>query len=224
MFEVGYLGNLDRDLYGFRNANQPIPYGYIGNGSFTPLSSRLPFPNYGFLQLVDDTGVGNYNALSFKATRRFSRGLSLIGSYTYSKAQDDTSGIRTQQSLLFPQNSLCVPCDYGLSDYDVRNRLTADVVYDLPVGRGRLWAPNNAFVNEVLGGWQVSTITTVQDGAPETISDGFDNSSTATGGYPVNRPNLVPGQSIYASSERVHQWLNPAAFAVATPGTFGDER
>ncbi|MGH9688894.1 MAG: hypothetical protein ACRD5K_17580, partial [Candidatus Acidiferrales bacterium] len=132
------------------------------------------------------------------------------------------SGIRTQQSLLFPQNSLCLICDYSLSDFNVTNRFTAAVVYDLPLGQGRLWAPKNVFVNGALGGWQLSTIATLQSGTPETITTGFNNSNTALGGYSVDRPNAVAGALVNASSRTLQHWLNPAAFAVATPGTFGD--
>lgn len=221
-FEAGYLGSVSRNLYGFRDANQPIPYGAIGNGAPTSISARTPYPNYGFIQLVHDIGVANYNSLSLKVTRRFSKGFNLVSSYTYSKSLDDTSGIRVQSSQLFPQNSLCVPCDYSPSDFDVRNRVTAAVVYDLPVGTGRMWAPRSALVNGALGGWQISTIATLQDGSPFPIRLGFDNSGTAIGGYPVDRPDAVAGVSPYTSSGNIKQWLNPAAFVTAAPGTFGN--
>ena len=59
----------------------------------------------------------------FKVNRRFSRGLDLTASYTYSKSLDDSSGIRNQgNDLLNPQNGLCIPCEYGPSAFDVRNR------------------------------------------------------------------------------------------------------
>jgi hypothetical protein len=221
-FEVGYLGSLSRRLYGFRDVNQPIPYGYVGSGSSTPINSRKPYPNYGFIQVVHDIGVGNYNAFSFKATRRYSNGLNVIASYTFSKSLDDTSGIRVQQSLLFPQNSLCVVCDYGPSDFDVRHRVSAAVAYDLPVGKGKLWAPSNKFVDGVLGGWQISTIATLQSGTPFTVQTGFDNSSTALGGYPVDRPDVVAGVSVRTSPQTTSHWWNYGAYTTATPGTFGD--
>jgi hypothetical protein len=221
-FEAGYLGSFSRRLYGFRDVNQPIPYGYIGDGSPTPINTRKPYPNYGFIQLVHDIGFGNYNALSLKAARRFSSGFSAVASYTFSKSLDDTSGIRIQQSQLFPQDSLCVECDYGLSDFDVRHRMTAAVIYDLPVGKGKRWAPNNVFVNGAFGGWQISTIATVQSGTPQTILTGFDNSSTALGGYPCDRPDVVPGVSVRASPQTVQHWWNFDGFRTARAGTFGN--
>ena len=134
--EAGYLGAVSHDLYGFQDANQAIPYGYIGNGAVTPVSARLPYLNYGVIQLVQDGGNAGYNALSIKATRRFSQGVSVIGSYTWSKSIDDTSGIRTQGfDTLYPQNSDCIACERGLSSFDVRHRVVASVLYDLPVGK-----------------------------------------------------------------------------------------
>src|SRR5262249_5673336 len=68
--ETGYIGSESHHLYGFQNANQAVP-GATGN-----VSSRLPFPNYGVIQLVDDGFNANYNSGSVKVTRRFSEGLS----------------------------------------------------------------------------------------------------------------------------------------------------
>src|SRR5206468_3305228 len=119
VFEMGFQGALNRHLYGFINQNIASPS--FGNGS--TVASRTPFANMGGLQYVHDTGTGNYNALSVKATRSFKQGFSVIASYTFSKALDDTSGVRSQgNDILFPQDNRCIPCDYGPSAFDVRNR------------------------------------------------------------------------------------------------------
>ena len=106
MFEAGYMGNVSRHLYGFRNANYSVPVGLLGPGAPASITARTPYPNYGVIQLVHDIGVGNYNAFAFQVNKRFSNGFNLISSYTYSKSMDDTSGIRTQSSELFPLRSL----------------------------------------------------------------------------------------------------------------------
>src|SRR5262249_28785551 len=98
--EVGYLGSMSRHLYGFRDANQPLP------GS-TSLASRTPFAQrdasgqpigqqFGVIQLVNDGANSLYNAASVKLTKRFGAGLSLISTYTFAKSIDNTSGIRVQ--------------------------------------------------------------------------------------------------------------------------------
>ena len=199
LIEAGYLGTVSHDLYGFQDANQAIPYGYIGNGAFTPVSARLPYLNYGVIQLVQDGGNANYNSLSIKATRRFSQGVSVIGSYTWSKSIDDTSGIRTQGfDTLYPQNSDCIACERGLSSFDVRHRAVVSVLYDLPIGKGKRFNIANPVMNAVVGGWEAGGILTLQSGVPGTLSiGGVDNASTSDGGY--DRPN-VTGISPYVSN------------------------
>lgn len=219
--EAGYLGAVRHDLYGFQDANQAIPYGYIGNGAVTPVSARLRYLNYGVIQLVQDGGNAGYNALSIKATRRFSQGVSVIGSYTWSKSIDDTSGIRTQGfDTLYPQNSDCIACERGRSSFDVRHRVVASVLYDLPIGKGRKWNISNRLLNGVIGGWEAGGILTLQSGVPGSLTiGGVDNASTSDGGY--DRPNST-GISPYLNNPTPSRWLNPAAFAEAPPGFFGN--
>jgi hypothetical protein len=136
-FELGYQGAVSRHLYGFINANQASPYGYLGTGA-SPVATRTPFANMGGLQYVHDEGTGNYNAFSVKATRRFSSGFNVIASYTLSKSLDDTSGIRNQgNDNLYPQDSECIPCEYGRSAFDVKNRIVGSALYELPIGPGK---------------------------------------------------------------------------------------
>ena len=215
VLEAGFLGSLSRHLYGFQDANQGIP-GTVGSAT-----SRLPFANFGVIQLVEDGGNGHYEAGSFKATRRFSQGLSVIGSYTFSKSIDDSSGIRVQgYDTLFPQNSNCRSCERGLSSFDVRHRLVSSVLYELPIGRGKMLDITNPFLNAAIGGWQSGGIITLQTGLPQTLSiGGVDNASTSDGGY--DRPNAT-GVSPYLSNPTASRWFNPAAYTEAPPGQFGN--
>ncbi len=221
IIEAGYLGNESHHLYGFQDANQAIPFGYLGNGTSTPVSTRLPYLNYGVIQLVQDGGNGIYNAFSFKVTRRFGQGLSLISSYTLAKSIDDTSGIRTQGfDTLFPQNSDCIRCERGLSSFDVRNRSVTSLLYDLPIGKGKALNITNRALNGIVGGWETGGILTLQSGLPGTLTiGGVDNGSTSDGGY--DRP-VATGASPYLSNPTPSRWLNPAAFVEAAPGFFGN--
>ncbi|HWC97366.1 MAG TPA: TonB-dependent receptor [Candidatus Sulfopaludibacter sp.] len=220
VIEAGYLGNQSHHLYGFQDANQAIPFGYLGNGASTPVSTRLPYLNYGVIQLVQDGGNGAYHALSLKVTRRFGQGLSIVSSYTFAKSIDDTSGIRTQGfDTLFPQNSDCIRCERGLSSFDVRHRSVTSILYDLPVGRAKSVNINNSVLNAIAGGWQTGAIITMQTGVPGTLSiGGVDNAATSDGGY--DRPNST-GAAVFADNRTPSRWLNPAAFTEAPPGFFG---
>ena len=223
-FEVGYQGSLSRHLYGFKNANIPTPYGYIGNGAATSVASRTPFANMGGIQYVHDWGTANYNAFSVKATRRFSSGLSVNASYTLGKSLDETSGVRSQgNEQLFPQNNECLKCDYGRSAFDVKNRIVGGALYQLPIGPGKLVPVNNKGLNAVIGGWQIGGIFTHQTGAVGYPLLGYDNASVANPGGNLDRPNAT-GMSPYlsGSARSLNVWVNKAAYTPAAPGFYGD--
>ncbi len=76
-----------------------------------------------------------------KLTRRLDQGLSVLVGYTLSKSEDNGSGIRVLNGdALFPQNSNCFECEWGLSIFDVRHRFVTSVLYELPFGPGKPWA------------------------------------------------------------------------------------
>jgi len=218
-FEIGYVGTLSRNLYGMRDRNWAIPPGYIGNGAITSIASRTPYPNYGSIQDIYDFGFGNYNSFAFKVTKRYSNGVSVIGSYTYSKSLDDSSSIRNAGSQLFPQNDLCIPCEYAPSDFDVRHRVVASVNYSLPIGAGKLWAPTKA-LDLILGEWEFNTIATFQTGRPYNVGLSTNNSDTDLS--PYDRPNRVVGVPLSPAHRTISEWFNTAAFAVPTFGYLGN--
>jgi hypothetical protein len=149
--------------------------------------------------------------------------LNVIASYTRGKSLDDTSGVRNQgNDELFPQNNRCIPCEYGPSAVDIRNRIVGSVLYELPIGPGKLVPVNNKGLNAVIGGWQIGGIFTHQTGAVGTVILGYDNSSIAAAGGNFDRP-IPTGTSPYfsGSSRSLNIWLNKAAYTPATAGYFG---
>jgi hypothetical protein len=249
-FEVGYMGSKSAHLSGFRNANYSVPYGLLGPSGYYPagsstgtctasdvllcggpksISDRTPYPNYGVIQLVHDIGIANYQAFTFQVNKRFSNGFNLISSYTYSKSLDDTSGIRTQSSQLFPQSDLCITCEWGPSDFDVKHRIVASFIYQLPFGKGRKWANTSGVLDAVIGGWEFSTLGTLQTGRPYNMRYGDNNASTNTisGGTFATRPNYVSGQSFLVSNPKPGvsgAWVNPAAWQEPGGGLIGNTK
>jgi hypothetical protein len=215
--ELGYLGSESHHLYGFQNTNQ-------GPGGITTGSSisHLPWPtDYGVIQMVANGVNAEYNALSFKVTKRFSHGLSVLSNYTWSKSIDDSSGIRVQgYDSLFPQNSYCIECERGLSAFNVPQRWVTSVLYNLPVGKGQMLNIKNGFLDAVIGGWQVGGTTTWQGGVPLSLTiGGIDNSLTDEA---YDRPNYVSG-SAYNSPQSVDGgWYNRSAYVEAPTGYFGN--
>jgi hypothetical protein len=215
-FEAGYLGSVSHHLYGFQNANQAV-LGTTGN-----IASRVPFPNFGVIQLVSDGNNANYNSGSLRVTRRFSQGMSLTSSYTWSKSIDNSSGIRNQGfDTLFPQDNRCRRCDRALSSFDTRHRLVLGGVYELPVGKGKHWNIENSAANTLIGGWELSAGMTIQSGVPQTLTiGGVDNASTGNQG--TDRPSYTGIGNGYASNPTPSRWYDPASFVEAPAGAFGN--
>ena len=213
--EAGYLGGLSRHLQGFQDANQGVP-GTVGSAT-----SRRPYPGFSNIQLVQDGGTGSYNAFSTKITRRFRQGSSVIGSYTWAKSIDTTSGIRVQGfDTLYPQNSYCLRCERGPSSFDTTHRFVTAVLYELPAGKGRSLNIENPVLDAIAGGWQIGGLITLQSGMPGNLNiGGVDNASTGSGGY--DRPNWA-GVSPYLANPTPSRYFSLDAFAMAPAGQFGN--
>jgi len=189
-----------------------------------PAVQRLPYPEWGAsgIQYVMADATGNYNALSAKLTQRFGSNLNSLLAYTWSRALDETSNIRGTVGADFsPQNALCpTRCEYGPSDFNIPQRFVASVLYILPFGKGQAFLNHGGIVNQVVGGWQLSTITTLQSGSP------VDTSSWDSGGTNfvsnATRLNCNAGVNPVLSGNNQNGWFNPAAFSNTVAGTFGN--
>ena len=213
--EVSYNGLSNRHLWGLQNANAPVP---SASGTY---ASRAPFPEYNYIQMVQSGGTGSYNALSIKGTRRMSNGLSFIASWTKSKSLDDTSAIRGTNVDIFPQNNNCLACDKGYSAFNVPNRLVASVLWELPMGKGKKVLNQGGVINQIVGGWQISSIWTSQNGLPLNPGSGID--SVNQSGYGEIRANSNGQNPYLPSSQRsTNQWFNIANFAPPNPGQYGN--
>jgi hypothetical protein len=169
---------------------------------------------------VTDQNKGHYNAFSVKATRRYGDGLSLNTSYTLAKSIDNSSGTRTQGfDTLFPQDSRCMECETGPSSFDVRHRWVLGAVYELPFGKGKAVGINNPILDGILGGWQLSTNTTIQSGVPQTLPAGKVQSGTNN--LVNDRPSYSGVGDGYASDPSPARWYDPASFVLSPEGTFG---
>lgn len=211
--EIGYNGAQHRRLQGLQNMNAPV----LGTTSY---ASRAPFPEYGVLQVVHGEGTGNYNGFSVKLTQRMSNGLTALVSYTWSKALDSTSAIRGNANDIFPQDSRCLKCDMGFSAYNTPHRFVASTIYELPFGRGKLLANRGGIVNQVIGGWQVGSIFTIQSGRPINTQT-YDAGRQGTFGE--TRLNATGIDPYMPEDQRgPNSWFNPAAFSNPAPGTLGN--
>ena len=214
--EAGYSGSASRHLAHLDNENQ---------GILSPtLSSlqRLPYPEWGAsgIQYVMADASGNYNALALKLTQRFGGHLNTLLAYTFSKSLDDTSNIRGTGNDFSPQDSTCpTTCEKGPSDFNIPQRFAASILYTLPFGKGEKFLNHGGVLNQVVGGWQLSTITTLQSGGVVSTS-AWDSGGT---NFITNatRLNCVAGVSTLLPNNNQNGWFNPAAFTNPLAATFG---
>ena len=89
LVDVGYVGNKSRDIMILADYNQARPNGPTENPS---LQARRPIQNFHEIQMAWAGGKGDYHALQVKVERRYSRGLYLLNSFTWSRARDNASG------------------------------------------------------------------------------------------------------------------------------------
>ncbi len=212
--EVGYIGSVSRKLEILRSFNDAIP---SATGS---IASRTPYPELGRFQEVDGSSKANYNSLSAKLQRRFSKGLTYLFGYTWSRSIDYGSAIRVHNTdLLFPQSGYDLRAERGLSSFNVAHRSVTSLLYELPFGKGRRFLNQSGVPGAVLGGWEIGSILTLQSGFPQTVVAGRDQSNTGIGYDRVN----ATGQSAVLPRDvrNVDRWFNTDAFVLQPRGTFG---
>ena len=159
-------------------------------------------------------------ALAAKFTQRFANNLNSLLAYTWSKALDTASNIRGPSTDFSPQDARCpLPAKRPLRLSMFRTVSWRSVLYTLPFGKGQRFLNRGGVVNQVVGGWQLSTITTLQSGGVNTTS-AWDSAGT---NFITNatRLNCVAGVDPVLPNPNQNGWYNPAAFTNTAAGTFG---
>ncbi|MBC8031963.1 MAG: TonB-dependent receptor [Pyrinomonadaceae bacterium] len=142
---------------------------YIQNG----IAAGVPFlanPNTGVANYTTNGGEYNYNALQAELRRRFSKGLSFAVNYTFQKILADVvdDGQTRVNPFLDNENK---KLDYARPDYDRTHTINANMIYELPFGRGKRWLSDSGAADRVFGGLQFSSIVNFSSGVPIGILD-----------------------------------------------------
>lgn len=194
VLSVGYVGNLDRHLLGIQELNAALP----GAGL-----TGLPYYSFGRTAstlLYTDGLTSNYNSLQASLTKRFTKGISFMASYTWQKALGYTTA---NNMLLNPAN---LGGNYGPLDYDRQHVLTISHILELPWGRN-----SHHIMGALIGGWELNGIFTWATGTPLTVT--ADPLACACPGTTVFA-NLNPGAT--AINQNGINYLNPSAFSSPT--------
>lgn len=220
VFELAYVASHAKNLAFPVDTNQ-VPVTKLSSND----STEVPYPQFGQINSSNsnNNAISNYDSLQASITRRLYQGLSFNFNYVWSHFLDDmdSSGWGSHEGPQPYQNAYSPGQNYGNSNFDVRNAFKGNIVYELPFGHERKFLNKNWLVDEVVGGWQLSSTIILSTGNPFTVSSSQSTYSQGGGAY----PNVVPGVSTKPVGGRNYfEWYNPAAFSLPANGTYGDEK
>lgn len=208
---LSYAGSGTRHLVQNLDVNQPL---YPGPGA---VQARRPFNFYSGITLATPLGNASYNAFTAKVEKRYSQGLNLLASYTWSHTIDDVTEIDTNAQGQGLQNNYNLRLNRGNSEFNLPQVFVLSAVDDLPFGRGRRLLNRTGPLDWVLGGWQLGAILTLRSGLPFTPLVSTDVANLGT----TNHPN-VAGNAAVPGGATIDHWFNVADYAVPATYTLGD--
>ena len=225
--DVAYVGNVSRHLFRQQDLNFINPGAMWVPGTTdccqnqdTNTPDYRPYKPYGSINWQTHSDTANYNSLQVTLRRNVSHGLTLLGSYTWSKTLGYTSSF---QGVVDPFNAKRY---YGLLPWDHASILNLSYIYQLP-NEGAKHFSGNKIAKGVLDGWQLSGITHYTSGAPVNIGNPTINCTTAPPPPGLPKKNLCAGgafDSGQSSSQgsRVGWYGTPDLFQYNTPNVAGN--
>lgn len=175
----------------------------------------VPYPQFtGVTADISNWASSNYNAMEVKLQKRYSKGLSLLASYTWSKLMDYTTGTWNGETLGTSgvQDYNDLKAEYSPSALDQTQRLIVNAFYSLP-----FLQQQRGFVGHLLGGWQVGVIGSFYSGSPIGVTAAVNGTYSQGGGQ---RPNWN-GVNPQLSDPTVYEWFNTSVFSQPAAFQFG---
>ena len=236
LLEVAYVGTRGLNLFRGIDINQArlaSPQHPIINEvtrevitTNTPLNATLRAPYQGveagaFFQ-IQSTAESTYNSLQMSLTKRLSKGVQLLASYTYAKSLDnasgnsDSTGDLAADTAAIGGNQLDNRANRGVSDFDRMHRFVLSYLWDLP---HPTFAENSTTSRLLFLNWQVAGIVTAMSGLPIDIVDGAAGSLYGFSGIlTFARPSWAPGATRSTATSNIPSgyFLNPSAFVRPT--------
>jgi hypothetical protein len=216
--ELGYVGNHGGNLLGQQDINQ-CEHPFLFNTLSTPTCIRpynqscappvglgtgsLPCFGYlNFINMTENFARSNYNSLQATVTERVTHGLNFTAGYTYGHGLDNGSLNRFGANL---QDSTRPDLEYGNSDFDIRHRFTLTASYAIPGKKG---------FGQLLEGWKLNTILTVQSSQPWSIYDTNNAFSmgNAAGGRDVSEGEVTDRWDFFGNPKDFKSGTNSIPF------------
>jgi len=214
--DVGYVGNHGVHVYQLGDYNQAVPN--LPAQSLS-LAARRPVQNFSEIETAFNQANSDYNSLQVKLEKRFSKGLSFLNSFAWSKSIDiSPSNMETGNGSNYYMNFRNWDSYRAVSDYDLPFQNTTSLVWDSPVGRGRRFgASMSGLADAIAGGWRLAAINTAISGEPINFTYSPSTAGSVAGSNLPMRPNLVADPFLPAGQRTPQDYFNLAAFAVPDP-------
>ncbi len=248
VLSAAYVGSQGRNLFLRSIANKVV--GVTANATTGVGAAVREFGlRFGEIDYKTTGGTDHYDSLQTTINRRFSKGLTLGGQWTYAHSIGNTGGSNEAQTAHNPYN---FGYDRGNNAFDVRHSMNVTALYELPFGKGRRYGSSLGRAADLaLGGWDVGGIVNARSGLPidvritrpdivyvNSATGQVFNSPVLVGGVPVTqpvvnvpgggasrdvrRPDVVAGVNPFITGAGKTVYLNAAAFSTPAPGTFGN--
>ena len=246
VFTLAFVGSQGRNLFLRTISNDIVSVSQAANG--TGIINRAFGNQYAELDVKTSGGTNSYNALQASWNRRLAKGLTAILNYTWSTNIGTSGG---SNETITSQNNYTSATDRAFNTFDIRHNLNAASLWSIPVGIGhKADFGRNRLLNSLLGGWQLGGSYNFHSGLPINVvmtranvvyldnqNGQYYQNPVLSGGAVVStpvinipgggqsrgiqRPDLVSGVTPYVQTSSGFM-LNPAAFAVPKPGTYGN--
>ena len=232
--QFGTTASLQAQYVGTRAVNQPYStqvngYQTVCQGCFAPFPYLQPTDaRFGAVTQFATGANSHYHGLQLTAMKHLGHGLQGQINYTWSRCMDTVSN---GGFLQFSSGGILSPLpgdlrrDYGPCDYDIRNNLNAQYVYELPVKVHSHW------LGYAFNGWQISGTAFWHSGVPfSALSTPYSaNGNGIVQGSGPQFASVVPGAALYdhhpiagVTQPGTLQWLNPDAFVSAVDPSTGE--
>ncbi|NOT64131.1 MAG: TonB-dependent receptor, partial [Acidobacteria bacterium] len=219
LLDVAYVGNHAVKMLMLADYNQARPLTAaelaLPAAQRPSLDARRPIQGFRSISVNLSGAYSNYHALQVKFERRFSKGLYVLNSFTWSKAIDNVSQVLEEPggNEGRPQNLYNIAADRGPGAYDQPFNNTTSFVWELPFGKGRAWMDNVPYaLDAVLGGWALTGINAMYSG--QTVNFRYTpapvtaNLPSFIGGIAL-RPNLTGNPLLPKDQRTIDRWFNP---------------
>ena len=204
----------------------PNPYaglvpGPLGGATISRSQSLKPYPYYTAVSVrLPHLGSSIYHALLMTAERRLSSGVAVLASYTFGKLISDSAIVPSNFGAVevgsdngYQNGKYDRRAERSVDPTDAAQRLVVSGIVELPFGKGKRWNSDNAFVDRLIGGWQLNLISTMQGGLPLAVR-GASN-------FLANRPNST-GLSARLDNPTSDLWFDTTQFVNPPNFTYGN--